>query len=98
MEEPVYPRQRHGVIREVRGKGLLRGVELVRDPDSNEPFPELGMALKKTALANGLLLRVDPSWFAVGPALIIDEAGVDELCELVEKSLVDALAVVREDR
>ncbi|MBT3343489.1 MAG: aspartate aminotransferase family protein [Gemmatimonadetes bacterium] len=90
--------KRHGVIREVRGKGLLRGVELVRDPDSNEPFPELGMALKKTALANGLLLRVDPSWFAVGPALIIDEAGVDELCELVEKSLVDALAVVREDR
>ncbi|MDP6983794.1 MAG: aspartate aminotransferase family protein, partial [Candidatus Latescibacteria bacterium] len=88
--------KRHGVVREVRGKGLLKGVELVKDPASNEPYPELGLALKKTALANGLLLRVDPSWFAVGPALIIDEAGIDELCDLVDRSLVDALAVVRD--
>ena len=87
--------KRHGVVREVRGKGLLRGVELVRDTESNEPFPELGLALKKTALANGLLLRVDPSWFAVGPALIIDEAGIDEMCDLIDRSLVDALATVR---
>ena len=88
--------KRHGVVREVRGKGLLKGVELVKDPASNEPYPELGLALKKTALANGLLLRVDPSWFAVGPALIIDEAGIDELCDLVDRSLVDALAAVRD--
>ena len=87
--------KQYGVVREVRGKGLLRGVELVRDTESNEPFPELGLALKKTALANGLLLRVDPSWFAVGPALIIDEAGIDEMCDLIDKSLVDALAVVK---
>ena len=87
--------KQYGVVREVRGKGLLRGVELVRDTESNEPFPELGLALKKTALANGLLLRVDPSWFAVGPALIIDEAGIDEMCDLIDKSLVDALAIVR---
>jgi len=86
--------KRHGVVREVRGKGLLRGVELVRHGSLNEPFPELGMALKKTSLANGLLLRVDPSWFAVGPALVIDEAGIDELCDLAEKSLVDALEIV----
>jgi adenosylmethionine-8-amino-7-oxononanoate aminotransferase len=84
----------HGVVREVRGKGLLRGVELVRDVDSKEPFPELGMALKKTALANGLILRVDPSWFAVGPALIVEEADVDELVELIDKSLFEALAAV----
>ena len=62
-----------GVVREVRGKGLLRGVELVKNTSSLEPFPELGRALKKTALQNGVILRVDPSWFAVVPALIIDE-------------------------
>ena len=62
-----------GVVREVRGKGLLRGVELVKDTSSLEPFPELGRALKKTALHNGVILRVDPNWFAVVPALIIDK-------------------------
>ena len=80
-----------GVVREVRGKGLLRGVELVKDTSSLEPFPELGGALKKTALQNGVILRVDPSWFAVVPALIIDKPQVDELFDLVEQSLKDAL-------
>ena len=80
-----------GVVREVRGKGLLRGVELVKDTSSLEPFPALGRALKKTALQNGVILRVDPSWFAVVPALIIDKPQVDELFDLVEQSLKDAL-------
>ena len=80
-----------GVIREVRGKGLLRGVELVRNTESMEPFPELGQSLKKTALANGLLIRIDPNWFAVAPALIAEREDIDLLCDLIRKSLVDAL-------
>ena len=84
-----------GVVREVRGKGLLRGVELVRDPGTNEPFPELGQALKRTTLDNGLIIRVDPAWFAVSPALIAQKSDIDELFGLIEKSLTDALAQVR---
>ena len=86
--------KRLGVVREVRGKGLLRGVELVRDTQSMEPFPELGRALKRTALDNGLIIRVDPTWFAVVPALISRREDIDELVGLVERSLVDALEVV----
>jgi adenosylmethionine-8-amino-7-oxononanoate aminotransferase len=86
--------KRHGVVREVRGKGLLRGVEFWRDPQSKTPFPELGQALKKTALNNGLILRVDPNWFAVAPALIAEKEDIDELCDLIERSLLDALEMV----
>ena len=60
-----------------------------------QPFPELGMALKKTALKNGIILRVDPSWFAVSPPLIAEEADLEEMCELIEKSLREALEIVR---
>ena len=84
----------YGVVREVRGKGTLLGVELVRDTHTNEPFPELGIALKKTALKNGLILRVDPSWFAVSPALVATEPQLDEMCGLIEKSLAEALEQV----
>ena len=87
--------RKYGVVREVRGRGLLRGVELTKDPKTLAPYPELGKALKRTALANGLILRVDPNWFAVAPALIATEADIDELCDLIEKSLVQALEQVR---
>jgi len=82
---------KYGVVREVRGKGVLLGVELVKDTRTMEPFPELGMALKKTALNNGLILRIDPSWFAVAPALIATNEQLDEMCDLIEESLVQAL-------
>lgn len=71
-----------GIVREVRGRGVLLGVELNR---------EIGATLKKTALANGLIMRVDPWWFAVAPPLIATEADLDEMCGLIEKSLREAL-------
>jgi adenosylmethionine-8-amino-7-oxononanoate aminotransferase len=74
--------KRHGVVREVRGRGVLRGVELTD--------ARIGEALKRTALRNGLILRVDPTWFAVSPPINATEAEIDEMCELLEKSLVEA--------
>ena len=89
--------KKFGVVREVRGKGLIRGVELVRDTRTMEPFPELGKALKKTALENGLVMRIDPNWFAVAPALIVEKDDIDEMCDLVERSLMAALKRVKEN-
>ncbi|MBN1547517.1 MAG: aspartate aminotransferase family protein [Syntrophaceae bacterium] len=86
--------KKFGVVREVRGKGVLLGVELVQDTGTNDPFPEgnkLGNQLKKTSLENGLIMRVDPDWFAVAPPLIAEEADIDEMCDRIEKSLKDAL-------
>ena len=81
-------------MREVRGKGILRGVELVKDTRTMEPFPQLGHALKTIALKNGLILRVDPSWFAVAPALTAGEPEIDEMCDLIERSLQEALTAL----
>jgi adenosylmethionine-8-amino-7-oxononanoate aminotransferase len=87
--------KKYGVVREVRGKGVLRGVELVRDTETMLPFPELGTALKRIAIENGLILRVDPTWFAVAPALTITGQELDEMCTLIENSLAQALEEVR---
>lgn len=91
LEKRLRNLARHGVVREVRGRGILRGVELVKDTRSMQPFPELGEALKRIAVQNGLILRVDPSWFAVSPALVATEGELDEMCSLIEKSLEQAL-------
>ena len=94
LAEKLEGLKKYGVVREVRGRGLIRGVEFVKDTNGLQPFPELGMALKKTALQNGLLIRVDPTWFAVVPALVISKDEVDEMCELIDRSLQEALAMV----
>jgi len=95
LAERLERLKKYGVVREVRGRGLIRGVELVQDTGTMKPFPELGRALKKTALEQGLILRIDPSWFAVAPALIAEKDDIDELCSRVEKSLAAALERVK---
>ena len=86
-----------GIIREVRGKGVLLGVEIVQDSVTNKPFPmenNFGAALKKTAMKNGVILRIDHDWFAVAPPLISTDAQLEEMCDLIEKSVSEALDMV----
>jgi adenosylmethionine-8-amino-7-oxononanoate aminotransferase len=95
LYEKLVTLKQYGVVREVRGKGILLGVELLKDEKTNEPYPELGRALKQAAIQNGLIMRVDPTWFAVAPALIAKKADIDEMFGLIEKSLKDAMKKVR---
>ena len=37
---------------------------------------------------------IDPEWFAVAPALTAEKQDIDELVELIERSLLDALEMV----
>ncbi len=94
LAEKLEGLKQYGVVREVRGKGLLLGVELVKDTQTMKPYPELGRALKQTALKNGLIMRIDPSWFAVAPALIAEKEDLDELYDLITRSLLEALEQV----
>jgi adenosylmethionine-8-amino-7-oxononanoate aminotransferase len=86
--------KKFGIVREIRGRGILLGVELVRDTNAMQPFPELGRELKKASLEHGIILRIDPSWFAVAPALTAEESDLEEMCDLVERSLSTALSRV----
>ncbi len=97
LTEKLESLKRYGVVREVRGKGVLRGVELVQDAETMEPFPadgKLGDALQKTAVENGLIMRTHPDWFAVSLPLIAEESDIDEMHELIVKSLKEALDMV----
>jgi len=87
--------KKFGVVREIRGRGVLLGVELVRDTKTMLPFPELGKELKKAALEHGIILRIDPSWFAVAPPLIAEESDLEEMCDLIERALSTSLGRVR---
>jgi len=90
--------KKYGVIREVRGKGVLLGVELVQDMKTMKPYPndlKIGRSLAETAVDNGLIMRIAPDWFAVAPPLIAEESDLEEMCDLIEKSLKEAINKVK---
>lgn len=77
---------RTGFVREVRGRGVLLGVELTD--------PRVGVALGRLAISHGIILRVDPGWFAVAPALTATRGELDEICDQIEHSLSSAIGEV----
>ena len=82
---------RHGTIGDVRGKGLVVGVELVTDRETKEPAHELRDAVIDIAFKKGLLLLgCGPSTVRFMPAMTIDGDTVDEAMSLFEEALTEA--------
>jgi adenosylmethionine-8-amino-7-oxononanoate aminotransferase len=87
--------RKHGVIGEVRGKGLFQGMEFVRDLSTKERFPSppgFGVEVGRRALRNGLLSRFDPHWLALGPPLISTAEDIDEMLSILDRSIAETLA------
>ena len=85
--------QRLPVIGEVRGKGLMIGMELVSDPASRAPAAALCQSVITHAFRRGLLLLpCGASTVRFMPPLMVDEAQVDEAMALLEMAMLDALA------
>jgi 4-aminobutyrate aminotransferase len=84
---------RFSVVGEVRGKGLMIGMELVTDRTEKAPAKELCDALITRAYHNGLiLLACGQSTVRFMPPLMIGEADVDEAVALLERSLQEVLS------
>jgi 4-aminobutyrate aminotransferase len=84
---------RHRVIGEVRGKGLMIGMELVSDRASRKPCQASCSAVIKNAFHRGLLLLpCGQSTVRFMPPLNVSVAQVDEAIDLLEAALVEALA------
>jgi len=85
--------QKYPVIGEIRGKGLMIGMELVKDRQSKTPAKALCDALITRAFHNGLLLlSCGVSTVRFMPPLMVAEAEIDEALSLLEGSLAEALA------
>src|SRR5262245_29746981 len=87
--------RKHGVIGDIRGKGLLQGIEFVKDVKTKERFApgkEIGVRIGRRALELGLLCRFDPHWLAFGPALIVTAEQIDEMLDLLDRSMTSVLA------
>jgi 4-aminobutyrate aminotransferase len=79
---------RYPLIGEVRGKGLMIGLEFVKDPVSKEPAKKLVEKVIHEAFHNGLLLlSCGVSTIRLMPPLMISQDLADEAVEILEKSI-----------
>jgi diaminobutyrate-2-oxoglutarate transaminase len=79
-------------IGDVRGKGLMIGIEFVKDQNSKTPYPEFVKLFREACFQSGLLFEVGGHYNNVVrlvPPLIITEKIVDQAVEIMKNSLID---------
>ncbi len=84
----------HPLVGDVRGKGLLGGIELMKDGDKRIPFDAhqtAGATVVQRAYERGLILRPLGDTIAICPPLVISESQVHELFDKLTAALDDCL-------
>src|ERR687889_1163581 len=82
----------HEQIGEVRGRGLLAGLELVTDRDTREPANELGAAVTSECPRCGLSMNIvrtgeNANCFRMAPPLSVTEDEIDLAVDILDSAL-----------
>ena len=87
--------ERQPLIGDVRGMGLMQGVELVTDRKTKEPAPKETTRLLEAARKRGLLIGKGGLYgnvLRIAPCLNIGAEQVDQALEILDESLAEAAA------
>jgi len=83
---------RHEAIGEVRGAGLLIGVELVRDQETRRPAPRLANDIMNDMKERGVLIGLtgpDDNVLKIRPPLVLSDQDADTIVETLDGALTD---------
>ena len=88
---------KHEQVGDVRGRGLLVGLELVEDRESRRPANALGAAVTGECLRRGLSMNIvragsSANCFRMAPPLTITRDEIDLAVEILDASLTAVLA------
>jgi len=99
LQEGLRAFANHPLVGEVRGVGLLGGIELVADKASRRPFApaqRVGAYCAERAQTHGLILRPMLDTIGFCPPLIIQAEQIDELLGRFRLALDETLAWVKQ--
>ena len=87
--------ERLPIVGDVRGRGLLIGVDLVKDKATREPLDKrFTRLLFERCLQRGLIVMAYNPEVRINPPLVIDEETAEEGIAILEESLGDVAAAV----
>ncbi|HEX9611259.1 MAG TPA: aminotransferase class III-fold pyridoxal phosphate-dependent enzyme, partial [Gemmatimonadales bacterium] len=80
--------EKHAAIGDVRGRGLMVGIEFVKDRATREPAPDVPHELVQRAFKKGLLLLgAGKSSLRLAPPLVVDDYDVDTALRIIDECL-----------
>jgi 4-aminobutyrate aminotransferase len=80
--------ERHGVIGDIRGEGLMLGIEIVKSRTGKEKAPDLRNQIVDACFYEGLLiLGCGENSIRFSPPLVINEQQSDFAVEIVDRIL-----------
>jgi 4-aminobutyrate aminotransferase len=83
--------EKHRIVGDVRGLGLMVAVELVRSQQSREPHPDARKKVVHRAFEQGvLLLGCGESTVRFMPPLIVERDQIDHALEVLERGIAEA--------
>lgn len=82
-------KEEHPIIGDVKGKGFLLGMELVKDKSTKEPFDEAGKLVYQKAFRKGLAWIPAGHILRMSPPLIMDQKYADMGLDMIEESITE---------
>ena len=79
----------HPNVGEIRGLGLMCGVEYVKDRETREPFSDeerVVAKIHKEAIKRGLFSRVSGDTYCIAPPVVTEDNTLDEIVEILTAS------------
>jgi 2,2-dialkylglycine decarboxylase (pyruvate) len=84
----------HGVIGDVRGRGMLQAIEFVRDRSTKEPATDVADFVRRRCFDRGIILKrpamrgsKEGNIIRLAPALTIEEADIVRAIETIDEAL-----------
>ncbi len=86
----------HPHVGNIRGLGLLCGVEYVKDKATKEPFApadKVGDKILNAAIERGLFSRVRGDVYCLAPPIVIENSEIDRLTAILRAATIDVLGI-----
>jgi len=94
MDKCQQLQEKYPIIGDVRGLGLLVGMEMVQDRATKAMFHSKSAVvpkLKEKAMERGLITRGSPHVWHLCPPLIVTKVEVDEIIDIVDDCMQELI-------
>jgi len=77
----------HAIVGDVRAKGCLMGIELVKDPATKEPFDQAGKMVYQKAFTKGLAWIPAGHILRMSPPVVMDDDALLKGLDIIDESI-----------